>query len=181
MHKLTRSSPLHTVRRRHKEDAIPNPLASSPASARKAIRRFNTELRDHPALAGNLAYQRSWYAMRRKGKWQFGPSKFIGYEALDAAAYLAQARDLDGRATEAHLAKWSDPVPEGSALYEELRAELFAMLGAHGKAPSTAMRLSVIDDAQAPPEDAASPLVELILQVAAGLPRRQRALLRARL
>ena len=54
------------------------PLASSPASARKAIRRFNGELRDNPALAGNLGYHRSWYAMRRKGKWHFGPSKFIG-------------------------------------------------------------------------------------------------------
>ncbi len=160
---------------------MPPPLTSSPASARKAIRRFNSELRDNPALAGNLSYHRSWYAMRRKGKWQFGPSKFIGYEALDAAAYLAQARDLNGRATEAHLAKWSDPIPEGTALHEELRAELFALLGAHGKAPSTAMRLSVLDDAGAPPEDVASPLVELILQVAAGLPRRQRALLKERL
>lgn len=160
---------------------MPPPLASSLASARKAIRRFNSELRDHPALAGNLSYHRSWYAMRRKGKWQFGPSKFIGYEALDAGGYLAQARDLNGRATEAHLARWSDPVAEGSPLYEELRAELFALLGSHGKAPSTAMRLSVLDEAEAPPEDVAAPLVELILQVAAGLTRRQRALLRERL
>ncbi len=160
---------------------MPPPLASSPSAARKAIRRFNTELRDHPALAGNLSYHRSWYAMRRKGKWQFGPSKFIGYEALDAAGYLEQARDLNGRATEAHLARWSDPVPEGTPLHEELRAALFAMLGAHGKAPSTATRLSVLDDAEAPPEDTASPLVALILEVAAGLPRRQRALLRERL
>ena len=157
------------------------PLASSPASARKAIRRFNAELRAVPALAGNLSYHRAWYAMRRKGRWQFGPSKFIGYEALDAATYLTQARDLNGRATEAHLARWSDPVPEGTPLHEELRAELFALLGAHGKAPSTAMRLSMLDDAEAPPEDVASPLVELILKVAAGLPRRQRALLRERL
>ena len=60
-------------------------LATSPRRVRQAIKRFENEVRGSSGLAGRLSYARAWYACRdAKGRWQFGPSKFVGYERLTA-------------------------------------------------------------------------------------------------
>ena len=77
-------------------------LASNPSVVSDAIHRFAREVRRSPELAGRLGYARAWYAEQREdGHWRFGPSKFVGYEELDAETYLELSRrGLDGRRTE---------------------------------------------------------------------------------
>ena len=121
------------------------PLASTPGMVTDAIFRFSDEVGRSPALASRLAYARAWYAAKSAdGNWRLGPSKFCGYEGLDADSYVDLSREnLDGRVCELQLQRWFHEVDPGSELYGVLSSELSAFLARYGKAPSRKMRINV--------------------------------------
>ena len=155
-------------------------VASTPQIVLSNIRRFGDEVRNSPELQGRLAYARAWYASQNdRGEWQFGPSKFVGYEGLDAKQYIKSAEQRDGRRTEAQLQQWFAVVDPSSELYGELSSALIAFVAEFGKVPSTKMRINVLKA----PEEAVSndAIVELMVAVAKSLPSSQLAKLRARI
>lgn len=159
------------------------PLSSNPADIRDNVERFLKAVSKSTDLQSHLSYFRGWYAFRRSdGTWALGPSKFIGYDGMTAPIYLAAAQNLNGRATEAHLKRWFTPVNEGSALHDTLSAELYRLLGRFGKAPSTAMRISVLKadaEAELNSNGATSPMIALIIAVARGMKPSEQAALKA--
>ena len=164
------------------------PLASTPGMVTDAIFRFSDEVGRSPALAGRLAYARAWYAAQsRDGKWHFGPSKFCGYEGLDANSYVDLSRGhLDGRVCELQLQRWFHEVDPGSEMYGVLSSELSAFLAQYGKAPSRKMRINVrneIHDDQVPLgiDGDKTALVDLIVAVASLLSSSELDALRKRL
>lgn len=160
-------------------------IASSADTVLANITRFQDELEDSTDLQDRLAYARAWYAYKdNKGRWQFGPSKFVGYEGLDAGSYIKTAQDNDGRRTEAQLQQWFTVVEPGSDLHDEISADLFTFLAFYGKTPSTKMRIGVLNDVYKehfgePNMNAA--IVELIVAVAKTLPADLAAKLRLKL
>jgi hypothetical protein len=67
-------------------------------------------------------------------------------------------------------------------LYEELRSALFAFLAKYGKAPSTKMRINVLEEHDETREGHSDDaIVELMLAVAKSLPKTHLDNLRARL
>ena len=164
------------------------PLITSPRAVRDAIERFETELQRSPPLAARLAYARAWYACRdARGRWRFGPSKFVGHENLTAEGYIERSRNgLDGRRTESQLRQWFTRVDPSTALYEQLSTQLSAMLAAYGKAPSRKMRISIAHEDHDEllgdgPAGSAPPLIELMIAVAKSLSHADLKLLRKRL
>lgn len=126
-------------------------------------------------MADLMAFSRAWYALRTDDGWLLGPSKFIGYEGMDAETYLRERNQgLDGRATERVLEQWSDPIKHGHPQYDELRAALAALFAHHGKTPNTLARISIVRTdgapAQATPPDE---LVNLLTVVYRRLPATQ--------
>ena len=164
-------------------------LATSPRRVHQAIKIFEKEVRGSPSLAGRLSYARAWYACRdTKGRWQFGPSKFVGYERLTAPKYieLSGKGRLDGRRTEAQLRQWFRELDPSSELHERLASLLSAFLGQYNKAPSSKMRINILDeDYHELVEDdrgaSDPPILDLIVAVAESLPRRELKQLRSRL
>ena len=163
-------------------------LASSPSVVSDAIHRFAREVRRSPELAGRLGYARAWYAEQRgDGRWSFGPSKFVGYEELDAETYLERSRrGLDGRRTEVQLGRWFREVDPSSELFALLSSKLSAFLAQHGKAPSQKLRISVGNEAYdvhlgIRRDQGDSPLVDLVVAVATTLPSSELKTLRKRL
>jgi hypothetical protein len=155
-------------------------IASTPQTVLSNIKRFGSEVRQSPELQGRLAYARAWYASQNeRGEWQFGPSKFVGYEGLDAKQYIKSAEQRDGRRTEAQLQQWFALVDPSSDLYEQLSSDLIAFLAKFGKVPSTKMRLNILTVAEQP--DTNDDIVELMVAVAKSLPSSQLAKLRARI
>jgi hypothetical protein len=152
-------------------------IAAVPSQALTNIVKFEDELRGSPELQGRLAYARAWYAHQdKKGRWRFAPSKFVGYEGIDAKTYLQVAEESDGRRTEAQLQMWFAALDPMSELYEEVSRALFAFLAKYGKAPSTKMRINVLRKRRklysgALEEDAHDTLVNLMLAVARTLPK----------
>lgn len=161
-------------------------IASSPQTALGNIQRFGREVEQSAALQGRLAYARAWYAHQdSQGEWQFGPSKFVGYDGLDAKQYIESAEQRDGRRTEAQLRQWFTVVDPSSQLYTDLSAALFAFLAKFGKTPSTKMRLNLLkavhETSGAEHTDSTDNIVELIVAVAKSLPSSHLAKLRARI
>jgi hypothetical protein len=96
-------------------------------------------------LAGLMAYGHAWYAWRTEGGWLFAPSKFIGYEGMDAETYRRRNnKGLDGRVTEKVLRQWADPIGQGHPQYDELHAALASLLTHQGKTPNTLARISIV-------------------------------------
>ena len=163
-------------------------LATSPRRVRQAIKSFEKEVRSSPGLAGRLSYARAWYACRdAKGRWRFGPSKFVGYERLTAREYIELSRKgLDGRRTEAQLCQWFRELDPSSELHERLASLLSAFLAQYGKAPSSKMRINVLDEdydelVEDDRDASDPPILDLIVAVAESLPRRELKQLRSRL
>jgi hypothetical protein len=96
-------------------------------------------------LAGLMAYGHAWYAWRTEGRWLLGPSKFIGYEGMDAETYRrSNNKGLDGRVTEKVLRQWADPIGQGHPQYDELHTALASFLTHHGKTPNTLAHISIV-------------------------------------
>ena len=162
-------------------------IASTPAIVSDGIHRFQQEVARSTALAGRLGYMRAWYAEQDEGgRWRFGPSKFVGYEGLDAETYLDPSDGKDGRRTEAQLQEWFTEVDPSSELYGELSPQLAAFLALYDKAPSTMMRINVLTSVYDQHHDTKSDgddslLIDLIVAVASRLPSSELKVLRERL
>ncbi|MGJ5036870.1 MULTISPECIES: hypothetical protein [unclassified Bradyrhizobium] len=163
-------------------------IVANPSQAKANIRKFETELKRSPDLQARLAYARAWYADKdENGQWHFGPSKFIGYQDIDAKKYLASAEDSDGRRTEAQLQSWFDIVDPQNPLHTEVHSALLAFLAEYGKTPSAMARINVERKRRALPllnmksKDNPGALVSLLVEVAACLPEEQFRELRGRL
>ena len=117
-------------------------MISSANEAIANIFKFETEVESSADLQARLSYARSWYAIKgTDGKWRFGPSKFIGYQNMDAKTYLeaAEKNETDGRRTEAQLQSYF----EDWGTSDELNAALVSFLAKFGKKPSTKARISI--------------------------------------
>lgn len=161
-------------------------LVSKPSEVRDNAVRFELEVDTSPTLQDRLAYARAWYAFKTKNGWQFVPSKFGGYTNMTAKEYLNN--DLrDGRRTEKQLAQWFTEVPEDSELFTELYGELVALLETYQKAPSTAARISVLNEVytehfgETAADGSDTAIVDLMLLVAAKLSPSELARLKAEL
>lgn len=155
------------------------------------LHRFPEELKGSPSLQQRLPYARAWYAHRDElGRWQFGPSKFIGYFEMSAAEYLNK-EPRDGRQTERQLGLWFTEIDASDPLYDELSEQLRSFLGLYGKVPSSGHRISVPTELVSALSVAAgtgaydqsgkTPLLALLIAVAQQLSSSDRERLRATL
>ena len=152
-------------------------LISTPAQAFDNIKKFEEGVHSSPELQARLPYARAWYAYREgAGAWHFGPSKFVGYEGLDAKTYLQTAQETDGRRTEAQLKTMFETVGPMHPAYNELTAALLGFLAQYGKAPSTKTRINIsrglrrLFSPERSPDDAYGALVKVIVEAAKALP-----------
>jgi len=157
------------------------PVAATAKCVATNIRRFQDEVARSSALQDRLPYARAWYAVRDRGRWLFGPSKFVGYDGFTAPQYLKQSKDHDGRATEAHLQRWFTTLDDGSALYQQLKPALNRFLGRYGKAPSVATRINVLSSELAGSGENRDDLISLLVVVARGLDAPQLGRLKTRI
>ncbi len=155
----------------------PYAVASDLQSVVLNVARFGGELQKSTALQKRLAYARCWYACQdNEGNWQFGPSKFVGYDGMTADGYIDTAEDRDGRRTEAQLQQWFTAVDPKSELGKQLSSALYGFLAAYGKTPSTKMRINVPTEVFATlfgpvvKDDPHDVLVETIVAAAKTLP-----------
>lgn len=160
-------------------------IVSRPETVIENIKKFGKEVQQCDALQERLAYARAWYAYQDDcGEWRFGPSKFVGYEHLNAGQYIRSAEQRDGRRTEAQLQKWFSTVDPSSELYGILSSALIAFLAEFDKAPSQKMRINVLSVGEKTKDsrmDSNDVLVDLLVAVAKALPSSQLAKVRARL
>ena len=106
---------------------------------------YAEELRRSDGLSEIMSYARGWYACRDDaGAWSLAPSKFAGYAASNADAYLKSHHQRDGRLTERLLGQWFEEVAPGSAIHDELLAVLRAMFARAGKTPNKLIHLHVL-------------------------------------
>jgi hypothetical protein len=165
----------------------PYAVASELQNVLLNIVRFGAELQNGAALQKRLAYARCWYACQdNEGQWQFGPSKFVGYDGMTADSYMDIAEGRDGRRAEAQLKQWFTVVDPASKLGSELGSALYRFLATYRKAPSTKMRISVPNKIYetafgTAARDAHDVLVETIVAAAKALPPSHFEKLRAQL
>ena len=141
------------------------------------IRRYAASAEE---LAELMAYSRAWYALRSEEGWLLAPSKFIGYEGMDPETYRRErSTQLDGRATEKVLERWSGLIEQGHPQYDELHAALAALFAHHGKTPNTLARISIVYSDRAPAQVAPpDELVNLLAAVYRRLPATQQSAFR---
>jgi hypothetical protein len=166
-------------------------LVSSVSQVMDNLRRYNDNVQ---AVADLMPYARSWYALRTKSGWLFGPSKYIGYDGMTPQKYLGSEYStqrhgrissddanivLDGRITEGVLRRWSDLVEEGHPEYARLHTALNELCARHGKKPNSLARISIIKsepDLEAPTFN--DDLVTLLAAVFRGLTPAQKSAFR---
>jgi hypothetical protein len=152
-------------------------LITSREQLEENIRRYAASAGE---LADLMAYSRAFYALRGEDGWLLGPSKFVGYEEMDADTYRREkGQKLNGRATEKRLAKFADLIEEGHPEYEGLHAALDELFARHDKTPNTLARISIVRaegaSAAVPPTD---DLVNLLAAVYHRLPATQQSAFR---
>jgi uncharacterized protein (DUF433 family) len=128
-------------------DMADSVLVNGSSDALRNITEFARAVSQSKPLRERLGYFRAWYAAKTEDGWAFGPSKFIGYQAIDAAAYIRIAKaegPADGRRTEKHLAKWFEEVDADSILGRELHSALTEFLRSWGAQPNTLARINVL-------------------------------------
>jgi len=120
-------------------------LVTTADEARNNIGRYAAELARSEGLRDIMSYARGWYACRdESGAWILAPSKFAGYAANDAAAYLKSHNQRDGRLAERVLGQWFEDVQPGSATHADLLSVLRAMFARAGKTPNKLIQLHVL-------------------------------------
>ncbi len=148
---------------------------------RNNIRTFADELAHSPELVDRLGMVHAWYIDASDPENPaYGFSKFIGYRKLDAATYLADYKNLNGRSTEWALKSFSEELAVASPSYKKYHDQLSDWLSEFGKSPRNPVRLMLLN----PDEDQTSPqedrrLLDLMIAVADLLPIEQRHDLRA--
>jgi hypothetical protein len=159
-------------------------MAKVVASIREAIAnipRFEREVAKNADLRDRLPFARAWYAVREDDGWHFGPSKFIGYQGLNADEYVAESQELDGRRTERQLNQWFVTVGETDPLFDELSEALREFLDKHGKVPSNLARINVARDTYEANDGLDRAIADLMIAVARRLPAAEQKRLRAAL
>lgn len=114
-------------------------------SASRLASRIEEYCAEAETLTKRMSFVRAWYAIRREDGWQFGPSKFVGYDNLSPKQYLERG-DLDGRDTERELPKWADLVEQGDPKFDELHSALKDFCASYRKTPNSRARVSVVKD-----------------------------------
>jgi uncharacterized protein (DUF433 family) len=120
-------------------------LVSDLAEAKANIDRFEHELARSADLQALMSYSRAWYGnLATDGSWRVAPSKFAGYVANNAEAYVHLHRRRDGRRTERALSTWFDTIEPGSAAYEDITAAVLRLFAKYGRAPNKRLRVNAV-------------------------------------
>jgi uncharacterized protein (DUF433 family) len=120
-------------------------LVTSVSEAKANIDRYAKQLAKSPELQAVMSYARAWHGYQGPhGDWRVAPSKFVGYVANEAAAYLSSQKEHDGRRTERALAVWSDKLEAGSAAYEDFEAAIRKLFSRYGKTPNKLFRMHAL-------------------------------------
>lgn len=145
--------------------------------------KLSRELENAPDLAERFGLVHAWYIDARNTDGPiFGFSKFIGYEALTAATYLREYKNLNGRNTEWALKGFCEELHPQSRQYEEYHEKLTDWLAEFGKTPRNPVRLMILKSAPENVDESEDRrLLELLAAVADLLPLDQRHELRSRL
>lgn len=166
-------------------------VAKNPSAVVQNIKAYQSALGESEEMQRRAKYHQSWYAVRDDvGNWVFGPSKFVGYAGIDADEYIATAVERNGRATEAHLRKWFMVIGEEDSLHSELMESLEAFLGEHGLTPRARTRINILPAdgkrlsahggaGRNASSNGSDDLVALLVHVANGLSKEDRATIRA--
>lgn len=163
-------------------------FVSTPADVAANIERYAAALRGSKELRRRARYHQSWYGVQRQdGTWAFGPSKFVGYENLDANEYVETSVERNGRTTEVHLRKWFNVVEAADPMRLELVGALRTWLATFGLVPRAKIRINVrLEQGQHAPSKPASAeptanddLVDLLIRVSQRLSGPEVARLRA--
>ncbi len=160
-------------------------LVSNANQVRENISVLQQEAITNSALPELFGFVHVWYIDAEKPEEpKFGPSKFIGYEGMDAATYLQNYKNMDGRDTEVILPEYAHELNPDTPTYRAYFSKLCDWLAGFGKTPRKSVRLMVLDQTQmdplhTPTEDRC--LLDLLLAVAETLPLHQKMELRGRL
>lgn len=157
------------------------------------IKHFNHELdlyvdgdcdKSITLLVENISHYRAWYAYwdEEENKYLFAPSKYIGYQNMDAKQYAELNRSyLDGRKTEIVLANWYQTLDENDDSYEELKSKLSDYCwGYNNKRLNSLFRINILkqeDDKVILEKN----LVDLIYKVYLGLSSENKELVRKKI
>lgn len=124
----------------------PSPLLiTNLDDAKNGVLRFHHELEqadtaDFISLLGSF---QAWYAIPGEdGQLLLAPGKFIGIQGMGVRHYRNISRNIDGRATEAVLARWFCPADATSS--DLLLQTLASLLGRFGKKLNKRVRVSML-------------------------------------
>lgn len=119
------------------------PFVTHPTQVLENAIQFQRDLLSNKNLAALLSSFVSWYAFKQpQGEIIFVPSKFGGYQNMNASTYLQINQLTNGRETEAVLSRWFE---RPSVLEEQaLLAELANHLSKFGKAVNKRARVSTL-------------------------------------
>ena len=151
------------------------------------IQKFNKELKNfaktqdlsEKILIDNIPNVRAWYVYIKNGKYYFGPSKYIGYQNIDAKSYCKQRKELDGRMTEKALSNWYEEISIKHPDFEELSSELSKFCSKYGKKPNSLFRIN-IPIIEQEKDLLEGDVVELIWKVFLGLNHKNKELLKSK-
>lgn len=156
------------------------------------IKKFNSEVALYAMgnqdssitlLVENISHYRAWYAYwdKDENKYLFAPSKYIGYQNMDAKQYAELNRSyLDGRKTEIVLANWYQTLDESSDSYEDLRTKLSDYCWNHNKSLNALFRINVLKQ-ENEKDILEKDLVDLIYKVYLGLSSENKELVKRKI
>ena len=122
-------------------------VVTSADEAIENIATYTQSVDDYPDLAARIKQHPAWYAAKdERGRWMFGPSKFVGYYRANARDYLASYSRKDGKETEPALSNWFEQVDLETALGRELHGEFIRFAEKFGKTPNSRWRVSVMQE-----------------------------------
>ena len=156
------------------------------------IKKFNSEVALYATgdqdssitlLVENISHYRAWYAYwdKEENKYLFAPSKYIGYQNMDAKQYAELNRSyLDGRKTEIVLANWYQTLDESSDSYEDLRTKLSDYCWNHNKNLNALFRINILKQ-ENEKDILEKDLVDLIYKVYLGLSSENKELVKRKI
>lgn len=133
-------------------------------------------------LIENIPRNRAWYFFYDESskKYKFAPSKYIGYESINAEMYYKSRHLLDGRNTESVLSNWYEQISKGHPNYEELSTELKKFCSKYGKKPNSLFRINILIENKNK-DSIENDVVELIWKIYLGLSNENKDLLKSKM
>ncbi len=118
------------------------------------IKKFNEEAfsyledkenSDAGTLVKNIPHYRAWYSVYdpNTDSYIFAPSKYIGYNGIDAITYSEKYTELDGRQTENVLSTWYETISKDHEKYDLLSKQLREFCTAFDKVPNSLFRINI--------------------------------------